>query len=297
MPFPNPASSIPYTKRQREYSIDPLAHEVAVGGTGSLQSYYENGVESEPPLKRHIDLPHPNQGKAPVFGWLDVMHGSASAPNQDIWEGSGLDTNIMLPQLDNAAIDFQLILGKYRGYRLSWDSEYRVAQETAQEEVTTKMMDPWETDYNFENETIYAHESQANRGMHYIDPTVNRQSAMYASRYRVGDETMMHARHAGLERGDNPGINTASEDLGDEIVYHNPLTVDPNVPTVIPQEPDTIRINDELVRPEDTAVAMGGNSIQTDSFQDGAPYANGGSGTGIAINGGPTGGAVNGAVN
>jgi hypothetical protein len=305
MPFPNPAASIPYTKRQRDYSVDPLAHEVSVGGTGSLQSYYEHGVESEPPLKRHIELPHPNKGKAPVFGWLDVMRGDASAPNQDIWEGTGLDTNIVLPQLDNAAIDFQLILGKYRGYRLSWDSEYRVAQETIQEKITAQDIgETWVPDFSFENSTINDHGAQARHGMHYIDPTVTQQTATFASRFRVGDETMMHARHAGLERADNTAINTKAQDLGDENVYHNPLTIDPNVPTVIPIEPDTVRINEELVRPEDVAIAMGGNETQTNTVQDSAPVNTGiitgygiAAGSGITINGGPTGGATGSAVN
>lgn len=293
MPFPNPASSTPYTKRQRDYSVDPLAHEVAVGGTGSLQSYYEHGVESEPPLKRHIELPHPNKGRAPVFGWLDVMPGTSTAPNQDLWEGAGLDTNIVLPQLDNAAIDFQLILGKYRGYRLSWDSEYRIAQEAVQEAITKEVADQWQPDYMLENSTINAHGSQAVHGMHYIDPTVTQQTATYASRFRVGDETMMHARHAGLERGDNTAINTNAQDLGDENVYHNPLTIDPNAPTVIPMEPDTIRINDELVRPEDTVIAMGGNETQTNSTKDGSPYASGGT-TGIRAGEGPVAGTLGG---
>ncbi len=259
MPFPNPAASIPLTKRLRPYSTDPLAHEISISGVGSLQSYYEQGVESEPPLKKHEPLPHPNKGAGPLFGWLDVMPGAASAPNQDIWAGSGLDTNISLPRLDNAAIDFQLILGKYTGYRLSWDSEYKVA-ENAEEKITKEMKPVFMDDYNFQNQTVFKHEAQASHGMHYIDPVVNQEAATYASRFRVGFELESHARHAGLERGENPANNTSSTTLGDEYIYHNPLTMEPNVPGVIPMELDTIRINDELVRPEDTAVALGGNN-------------------------------------
>lgn len=261
MPLPNPASVISYTKRQRPYSVDPLAHEISISGVGSLQSYYELGVESEPPLKKQPELPHPNKGKGPLFGWLDVMPGAASAPNQDIWEGSGLDTNIILPQLDNASVDFQIMLGKHTGYRLSWDSEYRVAPETVQEKITKEMNGSIYMDkYNFQNQTIFGHEAQASHGMHYIDPVVNQEAATYASQFRVGNALSSHARHAGLERGENPANNSNSTELGDEYVYHNPLTMDPNVPSVVPMEPDTIRINDELVRPEDTAVALGSNN-------------------------------------
>lgn len=260
MPLPNPAGVVPYTKRQRPFSVDPLAHEVSISGIGSLQSYYEQGVESEPPLKKQPELPHPNKGSGPLFGWLDVMPGSASAPNQDVWQGTGLDTNIILPKVDNASIDFQLILGKYTGYRLSWDSEYRVAPEASQEKITKEMKPVVMDHYNFQNQTIFGHEAQASHGMHYIDPVVNQEAATYASRFRVGHELSSHARHAGLERGENPANNSNATDLGDEYVYHNPLTMDPNVPGVVPMEPDTIRINDELVRPEDTAVALGSNN-------------------------------------
>jgi len=218
-------------------------------GVGSLQSYYETEVQSEGPAKKVKELPHPNKGPAPLFGRLDVMHGASTAPNQCIWEGTGLDTNVHLPKIDNASIDFQIILGKHRGYRLSNDMEFK-------EEAISKYrdMNP-EYDFNLENSTIYKHEAQNRHGMHYVDPTVNREAAEYALQTRVGYSLNDSGRHRGFERELNPANNGGKG----ENAYHNPMTLDKDVPAVIPMEPDTIRINEELVRPEDTATALGGN--------------------------------------
>ena len=244
----NPTSFLPLTKRLRPPTTDPLAHYGSVG-VGSLQSYYETGVETETPSKKAKALPHPNKGPAPLFGWIDVMGGAASAPNHCIWEGTGLDTNIHLAKIDNASIDFQLILGKYRGFRLSKDPEYK-------EEPITKYKDMNPTyDYSLDNNNIYRHEAQNRHGMHYIDPTINREAGEFAQQTKVGDGLTNAGRHRGFERELNPANNGGKG----EDAYHNPLTLDKDVPTVIPMEPDTIRINDELIRPEDTTVALEGN--------------------------------------
>lgn len=244
----NPVQSVELTKRLRPESKDPLAHYGSMG-IGSLQSYYEDAVESENPTKKTKQLPHPNKGSPPLFGWLDVMPGAASAPNQCIWSGTGIDTNTNLPKIDNAALDFQIILGKYRGYRLSSDPEFK--EEKISSEVS---IDPTDL-YAFQNSTIFKHEAQARHGMHYIDPQVNREAAEYALQTTVGDALQSSGRNRGFERELNPANNGGKG----ENAFHNPLTMDKNVPTVIPMEPDSIRINNVIVRPEDTAVALGGN--------------------------------------
>lgn len=240
----NPASSTP--RIVSSLSKDRWATVKSVG-VGSLTSWYEKDVQRQRPVRQKLVLHHPNKGPVPLFPRLDVMPGSASAPNQALWiSGSGLRSSKRL-KIDNASIEFQTELGKLHGFRLAPNTSF------PDEKVPKALPENLKTElFELRNETIFTHEAQGTHGRHYIDPTVEKEATLYAQQTTMGDAQM--GRHHGFERQDNPAIS------GDgELAFHNPLTLPPDVPGTIPMDPDAIRINEEVVLPEDTAIVLGGN--------------------------------------
>lgn len=217
-------------------------------GAGTLQSYYETGVESEGSKKLRYDTNEHARGPLPLFPQLDVMAGDASAINDAVvhsWNwtkppGHGIDV---------AVLNFEEMLGGLHGYRIHNDTGFE------EDEINQYKQSMHEDLYTFSNANLDAHSGQGPAGRHIIDSSIAEESAKVALQHNVGDA--QEARDAGLERSENAAIN--AQETGKGETYENQDTLDTSAPTTVPMDIDAIQVNGIVTHPEDTDIALGGN--------------------------------------
>ena len=226
----------------------PKKHILYEAGGGSLQTWYEAGVESEGSKRIKYGTTDHFSGPLPLFPKLDVMAGEASAENDGILYTWGLSTAPM-KNIDVAVLNFEEELGGLHGYR--------VHNNTGFEEESINQSKHGEIDSLFmlSGSNIDSHSAQGPHGMHVIDSQIAELSGQVASQHNMGDA--QEARDAGLERGDNPAIN--AQETGKGEVYENVDTVDTSEPAAIPMDIDAIEIDGVITKPHDTNVVLGGN--------------------------------------
>lgn len=226
----------------------PKKHILYNSGVGSLSSWYEDSVESQGTKKIKYDTSEHFRGALPLFPQLDVMPGAASSHNQAFVYNWGLTKSEKYP-IDDALLEYEEALGGLHGFRIHNDI---LGSEEAISNVASR-----EGTFQFDGQTLDEHASQAPHGRHPIDPAIAKAAAGVALQHNVGSS--QQARDAGLERGDNPAINTNSK--ADGQVYENKDTFDKDVPTAVPMDIDAIQVNGEgeVTKPEDTIHVLGSN--------------------------------------
>lgn len=226
----------------------PKKHILYEPGVGSLSTWYEESVESAGTKKIKYDTNEHFRGPLPLFPQLDVMPGAASSHNQAFNQSWGLTSSSKYP-IDDALLNYEEALGGLHGYRIHNDI---LGDEEAISNV--KMNKGL---FSLQGQNIDEHASQAPHGKHPIDPAIAKASEAVANQHNVGDS--QQARDTGLERGDNPAINTNSREDGQ--VYENKNTLDKDVPTAVPVDIDAIQVNGEgeITKPEDTIHVLGSN--------------------------------------
>lgn len=226
----------------------PKKHILYNSGIGSLSSWYEESVESEGTKRIKYDTNEHFRGSLPLFPQLDVMPGAASSHNQAFVHNWGLTSSEKYP-IDDALLEYEEALGGLHGFRIHNDilgSEENISKSEF------KM-----GEFQFSGQNIEEHASQAPHGKHPIDPEIAKAASSVAIQHNVGSS--QQARDAGLERGENPAINTNTKKDGQ--VYENRDTFDTNVPTAVPMDIDAIQVNGdgEVTKPEDTIHVLGSN--------------------------------------
>lgn len=209
--------------------------------TGSLQSFYETGVESQGSVKKARTSNH-TAGPLPLFPNLDVMPGAASAVNEGYVENWGLQS-MNKNLIDPRVLEQEEAIGEFKGWVQQPNVEFKEEDVTMSKETMGV--------FNILGSNVDFHAAQAPHGQHESDVNVAQQSEMQANEHNVGDE--QEGRDAGLERSENPAINKGT---GEE-VYHNSETIDTTAPSGIPMDVDAIEVNGETVHPEDTAQVLG----------------------------------------
>jgi len=228
---------------------DEVGEEVGLSGVGSLQSFYEQGVESEKIIKKLKPLHNPTEGPLNLFPMLDVMRGAATSENQAFPQVYGLKASVDFPKIDVAALLYEEALGKLHGYRKNNDLMYK--------EEATSSCTIHEGVIEIEGEDVEEHQAQGKFGRHYTSEKVEAQAKGIATQRNKGDEQM--GRKHGLERADNPAINDGNAKKGDELVYENSKDLPLNAPGAIPMEVDVIEVNGQPVTVESTMEALDGN--------------------------------------
>lgn len=226
----------------------PKKHVQFDCGAGTLQSYYEEGVESQGPKRIRYDTIQHFAGSLPLFPQLDVMAGEASAINDGYNMGWGL-TSIKSTNIDVSVLNYEEMLGGMQGYKISNNTGFE--DENFNQYA---MHDPKEL-FGLSGQNIDEHSGQAPHGRHEIDISIAGLSAMVASQHNVGDA--QEARDAGLERGDNPAVN--AQETGKGEAFENTDCVDVNAPVSVPMDVDAIEINGTVTYPMDVDVALGAN--------------------------------------
>lgn len=226
----------------------PKKHILYESGIGSLNSWYEQGVESQGFKSIRYDTNQHARGSLPLFPQLDVMAGDASAENDAIVHNWGL-TDYPIKNIDVAVLNYEEMLGGLNGFRIHNNTGFEEDNFNQYKQSTHDNL------FMFDGQNIDQHSAQGPHGRHVIDGQVAELSAQVAIQHNVGDS--LEARDSGLERGENPAVN--AQETGKGEVYENQDTIDTSAPTTIPMEIDAIEINNTVTLPMDTDVALGAN--------------------------------------
>lgn len=226
----------------------PKKHILYESGISSLQSWYEDGVESQGFKSIRYDANEHARGALPLFPQLDVMPGEASAENDGVVHNWGI-ADFPMKNIDVAVLNFEEMLGSLHGYRIHNNTGFD------EDVINQSKQSTMDNLYMWDNNNIDQHSAQAPHGRHEIDPQVAALSAQVATQHNMGDD--LDARHHGLERGNNPALN--AQETGKGETYENTDTVDANVPTTVPMDIDAIEIDGVVTKPMDTNIALGGN--------------------------------------
>lgn len=226
----------------------PKKHILYESGNGSLQSWYEQSVETEGSKKLRYDTTHHFAGPLPLFPQLDVMEGEASAENDAIVHNWGIERG--LPKgIDVGVLNFEEMLGGLHGFRIHNNTGFD------DDVINQSKRDMYMDLYTFDGSNIDQHTAQGPHGRHVIDEQIAGQSAQVAIQHNVGDS--LEARHHGLERLDNPALNAQESGKGEG--YENQDTLETNAPAAVPMDVDAIEVDGQVTHPQDTNIALGGN--------------------------------------
>lgn len=226
----------------------PKKHIIYEAGNGSLQSWYEQGVEGEGSKRIKYDTTDHFAGPLPLFPQLDCMEGEASAENDAIYHNWAITKG--LPNgIDVATLNFEETLGELNGFRIHNNTGFEDDEINQYKQSTSDDL------FMLDGDNIDSHAGQGPHGRHIIDGGIAEQSARVATQHNVGDA--QEARDAGLERGDNPAINAQESGKGE--TYENVDTIDTNAPSAVPMDIDAIEIDGVVTHPYDTDAALGSN--------------------------------------
>lgn len=226
----------------------PKKHIIYEAGSGSLQSWYEEGVEAQGSKRIKYDTAEHFSGPLPLFPQLDCMAGDASAENDAVYHNWAIAKG--LPSgIDVATLNFEEAMGELNGFRIHNNTGFE------EEPINQYKQSMYEDLFMLDGQNIDVHSGQGPHGRHVIDGAIAEQSARVATQHNVGDS--QEGRDAGLERGDNPAIN--AQETGKGETYENTDTLDTSAPAAVPMDIDAIEIDGVVTHPQDTDTALGAN--------------------------------------
>jgi hypothetical protein len=223
-------------------------------GVGSLQSYYEEGVESEPLKKIKTTLHNPCEGPLNLFPEMDRYTEDASSSNIAPPQVYGLRPQYKLMQVDATALIYEETLGKFNGFRWNNDIGFK------DEPISNCRMSSLDDVLEINGADIDEFNGQANFGHHAdADASIEKLAASEANQSKMGFSSLHHGRSHGFERTFNPAINDGDAKAGSELVYTNTYDLPINAPSAVPMDVDVIQVNGKDVTVADTLTALDNN--------------------------------------